>query len=161
MEMEAYKEEQKQKNKIIQSDRSIFEYLKEIPTAWMKNQNKTETMKEKIARQSRLSKKISLYQLEETKTKEELIILILAQSKANIDEVLLQIYNRKKTLENETKTERTKQQQTPRHLLQTNDKIGIEDHKLHYEKKIQKIQKKLDRVNDIENFMIYLKTRMQ
>lgn len=161
MEIETYKEEQKQKMRKIQSDKSVFEYLKEIPTVWIKNQSKAEDMKGDIEHQSRISKEISLHQLEETKNKKELITLILAQSKANIDEVLLQINNRKKIFENEIKIERTKQQQIPRHVLLTNDTKIIEDYKQIYEKKVQKIQKKLDKVNDIEKFLIYLKTRMQ
>ncbi len=161
MEIEAYKAEQKQKNKMIQSDKSVFEYLKEVPTTRIKNQNKVQAMKEKIEHQSRLSKKMSLHQLEETKTKEELVILMLAQSKANIDETILQINNRKKILENEIKTERMKQQQIPGYLLQANDIKRLEAYKERYEKNIQKIQKKLDRVNEIENFILYLKTRLE
>jgi|GEM_PF-1989975 len=161
MEIEAYKQKQKEKTKVIQSDKSVFEYLKEIPTAWIKNQEKAKAIKEKIERQSMISKKISLYNLEETKTKEELIILMLAQSKANIDEILLQIYNRKKIIDDDIKKERTKQEQTPAYLLQARDTEGIKKHKERYEKSIQKIQKKLDRINDIENFMLYLKTRVQ
>lgn len=125
MEIEAYKEEQKQKMKTIQSDRSVFEYLQEIPTELIKNQKKIETIKKQIQSQSLISKRISLNQLEETKTKEEMIILILAQSKANIDEVLGQIANRKKLFENEIKAERTKQKQIPGYLLKANDTEGI------------------------------------
>jgi len=160
MEIERFKEEQKQKTKSIQSDRSIFEYIHEIPVAWMKNQKKTETMKQLIQKQSLNSKKISYYQMEETKTKEELIVLILAQSKANIGEVINQIANRKKVLEEETKKERMKQVNVPGYLLQAKDIIGIENHKEHYEKLIQKIQKKMDKVNTIEEYVRYLQDKL-
>lgn len=160
MEIETFKEEQKQKVKSIQSDRSIFEYINEIPEAWMKNQKKAETMKKLIQKQSTNSKKISYYQMEEAKTKEELIVLILAQSKANIGEVINQIANRKKTLEEEIKKEKMKQVNVPGYLLQAKDAMGIQKHKEHYEKLIEKIQKKMEKVNKIEEYIRYLQEKL-
>lgn len=160
MEIEKYQEEQKEKRKLIQSDKSIFEYINEIPKERIKNQKNTEIIKKLIKNQSITSKKINFTEMEEAKTKEELIVLLLAQSKVNIEEVLKQITQRYKILTEEINIERKKQINIPGYILRSGNTADIEKHKEHYEKIIEKIQKKIEKINDIEEKITYIQNKI-
>lgn len=160
MEIEKYQKEQKEKRKLIQSDKSIFEYINEIPKERIKNQKNTETIKKLIKNQSITSKKINFTEMEEAKTKEELIVLLLAQSKINIEEVLKQIEQRYKILTEEINIERKKQTNIPGYILRWGNSADIEKHKEYYEKIIQKIQKKIEKINDIEEKITYIQNKI-
>lgn len=160
MEIEKYQKEQKEKRKLIQSDKSIFEYINEIPKERIKNQKNTETIKKLIKNQSITSKKINFTEMEEAKTKEELIVFLLAQSKINIEEVLKQIEQRYKILTEEINIERKKQTNIPGYILRSGNTTDIKKHKEHYEKIIQKIQKKIEKINDIEDKITYIQNKI-
>ncbi len=160
MKREKEAEERKKKVHTIQTDKSMYEYLWEIPGKLAKTEEKKKKITEKIKTQIKISKKVGLSEIEEAKTKEDVIALLLAQSKENMNLVLKNIVDRRHILHEEIKKTEEKKKNIPTHALLWGNE-SVKRHNEFYEKLLNKIQEKLKKLESIENNILYIKSIMK
>lgn len=137
--------------KISQSDR-LYDVLWEIPKEWNKQKNK---ILDTIKTLWNKAKHLSINDLKDAKSQSEITALLLTQSYENISYLLENIENQKKILTKNINSLEIKKNQIPVYILRSG--IWKEEYQNKYSKEIEKTNKDLFFWEDIETKIVYLK----